>query len=67
MAPAAVADVVVAFLRLTFEFEEPREEEGCREKREEETVPSDLNAASRYTVFLSSRVWRDDLCERMVL
>lgn len=45
MAPAAVADVVVAFLRLTFEFEEPREEEGCREKRREgETVPSDLNA-----------------------
>ncbi|KYN36111.1 hypothetical protein ALC56_09534, partial [Trachymyrmex septentrionalis] len=44
VAPAAAVDVVVAFLRLTFEFEELRVEEGCREKRKEgETVPSDLN------------------------
>ncbi|EGI60475.1 hypothetical protein G5I_11301 [Acromyrmex echinatior] len=44
VAPATAVDVVVAFLRLTFEFEELRMEEGCREKRREgETVPSDLN------------------------
>lgn len=35
MAPAV--DVVVAFLRLTFEFEEPREEEGEGEYRSIQT------------------------------
>lgn len=36
MDPAAVVDVVVTFLRLTFEFEVPWEEEGCRNKRKRE-------------------------------
>lgn len=46
MVPAAVVDVVAAFLRLTFEFEEPREEEG-----KGETVPSDPNVATGIPYF----------------
>jgi len=59
VAPAAV-DVVVAFLRLTFEFEELRVKEGCREKRREgETVLSDLNIINLkvYLPYFDHQVW----------
>lgn len=50
MVPAAVADVVVVFLRLTFESEEPRGKESARGYGEERRGWFDLSAARRHHI-----------------